>query len=401
MNQRQSKDTLFEFNEQVFSYLLKLLKRNMPLTVSRHKLDEDKLWTILLSASVGQTTIEATCQQLKEAVSGNRMREHLVEQFSSCRLSTQQLEAKINQTLRDALPAPVKAELAKRKWETAGDRVEIPYYGKVSEENQFVRRSSAKTGTTHFYCFASLTLINKRRRYTIAIAMVRRGEKMVAVVERLLSQAKQLGVSLKLTWWDKAFAVIEVIRYLRAQAIAYIIALAQRGGSGGIKRLCCGRKSVICQYRFQSAKAGEVETEVAVVCKYSKKRYRRLGVRYFCYAIYGVGQMRVEKVFNKYRRRFVIESSYRQMHQVRARCAMKNVNIRLLLIGLAILIVNIYVLLRTVVVSVNQYGERQRQSKLKLEQMRGELEQLIRQKLGLKQNLYCRNYALYRSFVIY
>jgi IS4 transposase len=61
-----------------------------------------------------------------------------------------------------------------------------------------------------------------------------------------------------------------------------------------------------------------------------------------------------------YRRRFGIETSDRQLHQVKARTSSRNPALRLLLIGLALLIVNLWVLLRRSWVQMTRYGERVR-----------------------------------------
>ena len=52
------------------------------------------------------------------------------------------------------------------------------------------------------------------------------------------------------------------------------------------------------------------------------------------------------QVFELYRQRFGIESSYRQMNQVRARTSTRNPVVRLLLVGLAFVLFNLYITLR-------------------------------------------------------
>jgi putative transposase len=52
------------------------------------------------------------------------------------------------------------------------------------------------------------------------------------------------------------------------------------------------------------------------------------------------------QVFELYRQRFGIESSYRQMNLVRARTSTRNPVIRLLLVGLAFVLFNLYITLR-------------------------------------------------------
>lgn len=401
MNQRQKKDTLVSFDKQVQTTLRHVLKQFFPLDIKAHKLDEDLLWMILLYAAVRRTTIEAACQALAETPSANRVREHLNEQFCQQTVAVADLERRFNEAFFAILPEKVKGELARSKWEVAGDWVDICYYGKTTDENQAVRHSVAKKGTTRFYSYATLSIINKHQRYTIALTVIKPGEPMVEVVRRLLEQTRRLKIGIKVSYWDKAFGVIEVLRYLKQKTTPYIIALAQRGGAGGIKRLCRGRTSKRCRYRFTSGGAGSFKAEVAVVCKYSRKKYKRRGVRYFCYAIYGIGQVKAQTIYEKYRRRFAIESGYRQLHQMRIKTAMKNAVVRMIFIGLAILIVNLYVLLRRMIGGLSNYGNRHRWINLTLEMLGREIEKHIEELLQLNRVLYCKNTSLYQSFVIY
>ena len=52
------------------------------------------------------------------------------------------------------------------------------------------------------------------------------------------------------------------------------------------------------------------------------------------------------QVFELYCQRFGIESSYRQMNSVRARTSTRNPVVRLLLVGLAFVLFNLYITLR-------------------------------------------------------
>lgn len=57
------------------------------------------------------------------------------------------------------------------------------------------------------------------------------------------------------------------------------------------------------------------------------------------------------QVFELYRQRFSIETSYRQMNQVRARTTTRNPAVRLLLVGLALILFNFYITLRQALTS--------------------------------------------------
>jgi len=83
------------------------------------------------------------------------------------------------------------------------------------------------------------------------------------------------------------------------------------------------------------------------VKRYSKGRYGRHKSKWFAYTVtkLPVGILPAQ-VFELYRQRFGIESSYRQINQVRAQTSTRNPVIRLLLVGLAFVLFNLYISLR-------------------------------------------------------
>ena len=116
---------------------------------------------------------------------------------------------------------------------------------------------------------------------------------------------------------------------------------SHRGKSGGVRSLFQG-KSRKTSYTFNSPKHGPYTVQAVVVERFSKGRYARHKSKWFAYAVAGLPA----QVFELYRQRFGIESSYRQMNQVRARTSTRNPVIRLLLVGLAFVLFNLYISLR-------------------------------------------------------
>lgn len=115
---------------------------------------------------------------------------------------------------------------------------------------------------------------------------------------------------------------------------------------------------------------------------YSKGRYGRRQSQWFTYAAYGVEQIPLGQIFDLDRRRFGMESGYRQMHQLRARTTSPNPTLRLLLVGLALLRYNRYLLLRQVGCATHNYGQRLRVIWLSLDRLRRLLQRFIEQRLG-------------------
>jgi hypothetical protein len=90
---------LLEFDAQVQQALLDVVWANIPLEIDARELTTEKLWQLLGTASVGQTTVESVSQSLETAPSGNTVREHLTAALDQSAEGLQQLEAQINQAL--------------------------------------------------------------------------------------------------------------------------------------------------------------------------------------------------------------------------------------------------------------------------------------------------------------
>lgn len=391
MNQRQDQHKLLIFNAQVHQAILKIVEIFLPLEISGRDLDDKMLWEILCHASVEQGYIESSCRVLNDAPSGNTVRAHLIEALGDGDQALEQLEEQLNRAMQAQLPQRIRRKLLSRAWEAAGDWVDIPYHGQDGEQNKNVRPNQPRAGTTRFHAYATLSVISKGKRVTLAMTLVHKGEKMDQIVKRLMAWARKLGARFKCTYWDKAFGVVNVMRYLRACRVPYVIALAKQG----VRRLCVGRSSRMVRYTFNARKE-PYTTDVVIACHYagraSKRRpkKKKKGVRYYAYAVYGVGIRSVQAISAAYHRRFAIESGYRQLHQVRARTRSRHTGLRLLLIGLALLLVNLYVLVRARWAIVTRYGSRIYRRAVTLSEVATALLVQIQSLLGFSPEFYCR-----------
>jgi hypothetical protein len=114
--------------------------------------------------------------------------------------------------------------------------------------------------------------------------------------------------------------------------IPYLITVPARGGKGGLKQFMRGGRNRRLRYTFGRATKSSYTTEVVIV----RREWPGKGVRYFAYAVYRPGHTDLDQVYEAYRRRFSIESGYRQSHQVRARTSSRHPGLRLLLFGLSL-----------------------------------------------------------------
>jgi putative transposase len=156
-----------------------------------------------------------------------------------------------------------------------------------------------------------------------------------------------MGISIRCAYLDKGFCSVPVLKALQRRKLRFIMPIPVRGKSGGVRTLFEKSASRKTTYTFHSPQHGALETAAVVVKKYSKGRYKRKGARWFAYAVGRLPKsVEPHQVFEMYRQRFGIEASYRQMNQVRARTTSRNPVVRLLLVGLAFVLFNLYIAYR-------------------------------------------------------
>ena len=390
MSRRTPKHTRPIISAQLREAVLQVAGEHIPLGVSGRDLDDAGVWEILMYASVNQMTIESACQELEQAPSGNTVREHLSEALDSRRQKVIKLEEQLNAALEGQLPRRMRRRLQSMRFEIAIDLHDVPYHGQPELSVDEVRRGPAKSGTTHFHSYATLAIVHDQCRYELALTFVWADETLAQVVKRLISYGKRLKLRIRRAYLDKAFCAREVFAVLRAHRLPYIIPVPLRGKKdengvyqGGIGQLFTGRRSYYTRYTFNADTPDAYTTDVALVRTYSRGRYGRHHATWFAYAVYGVEHIPPNQIFDLYRRRFGIESGYRQVEQLRARTASPSPALRLLLMGLALILLNVYMTLRQVWLTVRRYGSRVRRIWLTLRRLMLLLSRLLEQGFGV------------------
>jgi len=313
----------------------------------------EDIWDVLLAAAVERTTVETMCDEL-EGPSANTVRTALRGLLPDDE-GTTDLEGRLNEMLVSHLPE----KLLTKKLPCAADLVYIPYHGRHEQEDEAIRRGMAKSGTTHFHCYATLYTVKGNKRYTLALTLVRRSEKVLDVLQRLLNRVKSLKLQIKRLLLDRDFDNNAIIGYLREQSFPAIIALTIRGKTGGTRALLKGRKSYVTTYTRRSTIYPTETFAVHVACKYAKGRYKRQGLCRFAYIVIGEVKLHPLQIYHEYRVRFGIETSYRLMNLVRVRTTSKSSTLRLLYVGVALMMLNLWVFVKWTCVARPRRGARQ------------------------------------------
>ena len=333
--------------EDVRRLALEVMDRHVKLAVNGYKCDSAMLHNVLLKAAAEGLSIEAVCGELSGLAASNTLRVQLNKALNVKDLKRHE------QSMNDALADWMPSTLYQRVLELAVDAHDEPFYGKSSDFEGYVCRGAAKAGTTHFIRIASVYLIWRDVRLTLAVTYVRTGEPMLRILKRLLKRLVAIGLRWHSLYLDKGFCSTKLIRYLQERRTPAIIACPIRGKTGGIRALCVGRKSYTTRYTFSDG------TQVCLVLHRRSFRDKsgRRQLKWLAYVLVSIVWSPAE-VFVMYRRRFGIECSYRCMHHTKAATTSRNPALRFFLLGLALLLENLWVRLRHTVARLPGPGPR-------------------------------------------
>ena len=296
--------------------------------------NQTDLFNILIGAASNTDSIENTAKKLKKAGSGKNIRYHLAK-FTSF----PELEIQLNLALISRLPRRIK----KGKLKLAIDLNLIPYYGKPNkQEEDYIYRSQAKNGTCSFYAYASLYVILKNKRVTLAVIGVKKNYTDVAIISYLLTKVNSLNLKIRSLYLDRGFYSSSVIRWLKALDVPFIMPAIRNGKTGGINQYLKGRKSYKTTHTMNEGKDNEVTFPLWVICKYRQGKRGKFGIEYLAYVVYKV-DIGLNYIYQDYRQRFGIETSYRLKNICRIRTTNKNPILRLLYVVISFLLVNIWI----------------------------------------------------------
>ena len=262
--------------------------------------EQKTLFEILIHAATSGDSIENTAKLLKNVPTANDIRYHLnkINNF-------EELETQINLALKSRIPLGLKKGCLK----ITIDLNLICYYGKpTSEESAYIYLSQAKAGTHSFYAYATLYVITKNKRVTLAIRGVRQLDTSVALITYLLAELDSLKINVKNLYLDRGFFNTPVIRWLQALDIPFLMPAIKTEKKGGIKQFLKGRKSYKTTYTITRDKDDSVTFDLWIICKYRKGKHNQRGVQYFVYVAHKV-KTNLDYIYQDYRKRFGIETS--------------------------------------------------------------------------------------------
>lgn len=322
--------------EDVRQMMLDKMERHLTVKTEGYRSSTHETYHLLLKAVAEGSSLEAVCADSSGVVDSNTLREQLNVALDVCDLRHQEAE------MNAALSATIPVGMPRGGVEVAIDLHDEPFYGKTPELRCYTCKGQAKAGTTHFFRIATAYVIWHEVRLTLALRYVLPEESLLAVVQGLLQRLGHLDFHATVLYLDKGFCCGEIIRYLQDSGQSTVLACPIRGSSGGTRALCRGRGSYSTDYTFTD---GTTARLILVDTRVYDPKLKRKQRKWLAFVVLHLAWT-PKQVKTKYRRRFGIEVSYRLLRQVKVLTNSRNPALRFFLLGLGLLLQNVWILAR-------------------------------------------------------
>lgn len=343
---------------KVYDFVCGVLQRYLALADVGRTCPVRVLLAVWLFAATHRLSPSAAANQLSQAPSDETIRTATLAQL---RLPMGKLERQLNAALCDRLPPSLRRQ--RLIW--AIDITEHPYYGRAQGIERQLRYGKPKRGATKFHAFASLYVVHRGERFTLAVTFVWRHDTLPAVLARLIGTVRKRGILPRFLLLDREFYNLDVVRFLQRHRVPFLMPVAHRGRRAkdpskakGTQQFLVWTRSGRCEYTMRNNRRTAQVTILVAVDKPARKKGRRgkgkqgkRGRRVLVFATWGFQVSSPAWARETYRRRFGIETSYRQAHQAQAWTTSRSCKLRLLLFGLALLLRNAWVWLHRCVLS--------------------------------------------------
>jgi len=341
----------------IHQHAAQLCQKHLRLQDHGPKCTAVTLLTLLFYAAARLTSLAAACGSLSRAPSDTAARTALLATLPQIG----ELQRRLNRALQGDLPRALR----RRRQPLAIDLTLLPYHGAPWKDPSEVYRGQAKEGTSHFHAYATAYVIQKGRRYTVALAYVRKGDGLAEVVKGLLRQAARACVRPRYLLLDRGFYAVSVVRYLQAARCPFLMPVPAKGrkadhprGPSGTRAYHLRRRGGWSRHTLQGKGGRKATVSICVKCRNLRGERKKHGRQALVYGYWGLSPSSGQWVYQTYRLRFAIEATYRQLREARIRTCTRDPLLRLLYVGIALILRNVWVWLHWEVLSQPRRGGR-------------------------------------------
>lgn len=309
------------------------------------------LFSCLLLAAVARASLAAVASLKGHGPNRETLRQALLATLPGY----EELVRGLPRLLKEALPKSFRRRIAKgrqRRLPMAIDLHTVPYYKRDSEPPPHTRKGQRKAGTRYGHQYATCSVLLKGRFFVVGLTPYTPGESYAEVVRRLLKQVAQLGLKPRYLLLDRGFWSVGVLDYLKRARCPFLLPALARGKTANAPGGPTGtqaywqKPSGRYPYRLADPKRGVWLTLLVIHRRErnskAKGRRDRHGRQTLVYGLWGCEPQHPLTVFERYRRRFRIESSYRLLEEARARTSSRDERVRLWYVIQGALLLNLW-----------------------------------------------------------
>lgn len=325
---------------QVHKWTLNRLEQSGVLKTNGWLCTVSVVWNIVLRAAARSISIFAACRDLANAPSDQAVYNALA---SGLPKTLSVLERRLNQALVNRLSRGMR----RRRLEIAIDWHLVPYYGEPHASRNELYYGQPKQGTSQFHAYATACVVEYGQRYTLALTWVRRHEKTQAVLQRLLDRLRNLQARVRCVLLDRAFFSVPVVRWLQDENLPFLMPVMFRGrrpkkpAKTGLRWIQRQKAGWYSHTMKNTSDAATIRVCVGFR-RHTNRKDKKQRTQKLLFAAWRINGSPVE-IRERYRTRFGIESSYRQIRQARIYTCTRDPHQRLVYIAVSLLIRNMWV----------------------------------------------------------
>jgi putative transposase len=312
----------------------------LPLKAPGWKCTTLAVWSILIRAAARMSSLGAGCRDLSSAPSSQAVFDALDRGLPK---TLKALENQLDRLLAGPLPGRWK----RATWTIAVDWHLVPYYGQPDRSRNELYYGKPTRGTTKFHAYATACIVSRGMRYTLAATWVRRHESLVTGLRRLLGRIDARGLKIRRILLDRAFFNVPVTEFLQARQTPFVMPVVFRGRpprkQGPRRGLWWIRRQQAGWY-IHTLRNGKRTVTIDVCVAYRTHKNRTDGKRKHQKLLFGSWRVSgtPQEVRQLYRKRFGIETSYRQQRQARIVTCVRDPHLRFLFFVIGLTLRNLW-----------------------------------------------------------
>lgn len=254
----------------------------------------------------------------------------------------QELMVKFESIIDEILILAKDKGVLNSKVDIAIDTTEDLYYG--DKTDPMVVGTKPQKGTSRAYRYATLTIVEPGRRFTVKVIPMDKATPKADVVFQLLQYAKE-RIKIGTVFLDRGFYSTDVILALNSMGIPFVMPAVL---NDRVKRLMRGREAPkIIPMQIGNKRKASANLVIAMGREMEKRGY---------ITNFDVDRKRTRQIVHLYSKRWGIETSYRVKKEFRAKTTSKNYVIRLFYFLYSVCLYNLWQVVNIAIKTIMEWA---------------------------------------------